>query len=506
MACIKNILNRLLRNQPKHLVFDSAEVFWRKNIEYDNILYDDNPSDNILLYDLSNIMRNFSFFVVPLGNDKTQYANTNNLSMVLSDFLVLFNGEQTASKNTSLLKAEAFFGQILKSYADKVSDRPDRQAIIERWANATSTFLWDFFCSHYYSGDKANQYLSNLDLYKRILWTIDRGKEDIFYPHDRYGKGDNKLGTILYNFWGLDYYKDYSELSKKTESLSQIEKSRFHLNDNKELFHLHYQPFVAQAISSGSADTEIKAMHMVDLLFKEYTVRLRRLGVYSEDDIRKAVSNWRIVTIDEIKRITWIAKIEMVFASKGFELIEDLREALVPSTVFESIQRVESLCAKCTNTINGDVEDYLEKIASGCLAKPWSKKLKDVNIDFDGLYTDMRDKQISSFIRKDAFLDAFYAGDFTLLFKDAQYRAKTYGMKTGYPGCIKLLIREVGNLVGEEWKTAAAESIYAGKYTGIAARNAIDKLNEPVAARNFAKQILEIRIPGYKFVPRTGVR
>ena len=201
-----------------------------------------------------------------------------------------------------------------------------------------------------------------------------------------------------------------------------------------------------------------------------------------------------------------VAKIEMVFASKGFELIEDLREALVPSTVFESIQRIESLCAKCINTINGDVEDYLEKIASGCLTKPWSKKLKDVNIDFDGLYTDMRDKQISSFIRMDTFLDAFYAGDFTLLFKDAKDRAKLYGRKTGYPGCIQILIREVGNMVGDDWKIAAAESIYVGQHTGEAARDAIDKLNETVAARNFAKQVLETRIPGYKFVPRTGVR
>lgn len=499
-------MNKIFRDKPKSLVFDSAEVFWKKNIEYRNILFDDNSGDIILLYDLSNIVMEFSFGVVPLGYDKTQYANTNNLCMVLSNYFVLFNGEQNDSKNTSLLKAESFFEQLLKSYANKVSERPDRRAMIERWANATSVLLWDFFCAHYYSEDKANRCLSNLDLYKRILWAIDRQKEDILYPHERYNKGDNKLGTILYNFWGHDYYKAYFELNKKTESLSQSEKGMFHLNDNKELFRLYYQPFVAQVYSSASSDAEIKAMIMVDSLFQEYTLRLRRLGVYSEDDIRRAVYNWRIVTIDEIKRITLVAKIEMVFASKGFELIEDLREALVLSTVFESIQRIESLCAKCINTINGDVEDYLEKIASGCLTKPWSKKLKDVNIDFDGLYTDMRDKQISSFIRKDAFLDAFYAGDFTLIFKDAQDRAKLYGRKTGYPGCIQILIREVGNMVGDDWKIAAAESIYVGQHTGEAARDAIDKLNETVAARNFAKQVLEARIPDYKFVPRTGVR
>ena len=484
------------------LVFEGSQYFREKHYSILEDLEKDALLEGGLLYDFSQYYARMTGGVVlPISSPDTQYDNTNQFRWWFQSFFQ----RKMIDKDEVLVEIEVCLEKLLQDYAERLSSQKDisdarKKELIKKWEQRTSALIWDIYCTSYYAAF-GGAYLSSRDILKRSVWAINRRKEDILYPQKRF----DPHNVLLYNMWGEDYSRKKADLQKNLIGLSSEQKPLLYSDENKESFNLYFSSKYEAAICvDGKSQeqyisAELDAMTFLESLFNDYIKRLRRAGIYDEAGTESAVHQWMDVTLSEITRIAFIDEVSTVLCSPSFSMPPDFRDVMVTQVEYDKICRIRSLADRCRAFINGFVHDYLMMINAGCLTKSWSVTLMEAGIDFRGLFTDMKtEKIIDPSIDYVAFEDAFRSADFSLLIESARYM-DSINRRQGRAGFIQLLIRVVGTkLENEDWYYSAAESVYP-KYKGKEAKEAVEKLRPTKFSEDYAKKILQARIPGYKY-------
>lgn len=489
------------REETLFRVFDNAELFREKQHTIIDDLNADVVLEGGLLFDASQFSHHLAGgIIVPFPSADTQWGNTNHFDIWFHRFFQRDKSE----KVIVLLEIESGLEKLFQDYADHLSSREEiskdrKRELIGLWEKRTRVLIWELFCN-YYLESSGGDYRDSRDIIKRSLWAISRRKEDILYPQKRF----DSYNVLLYNLWGEEYNRRRAELQKNVVGLSVEQKALLYSDENKEVFNLLFSNNYEAAIcvcgkpQAHYLSAELEAIVYLESLFNDYIKRLRRAGIYDEMQTKMAVKQWRDVTVSEIDRLAIIDEVSTVMFSQSSVLAPDFRDALVTKVEYDKICHLRSFADKCRSAISGFVDDYLTLIDEGYLVKSWSERLLAARINYRGLYSDMIDKKIiDPCFEYVAFEDAFRSADFSHLIESARYM-DSIKPESGRPGLIQLLVNVVGNRVGDDWYYTAAESIYP-KYTGKDAKFAVEKLRPTKFIKKYAPQILEGRIPEYKY-------
>lgn len=494
------IINRLFK-KTRYRVFDSAQSELEKNRLAIDALKADDVLEGGALYDFSSYSHRLAGgVIVPFPPVDSQVANTD-------QFIGWFQRYFQRSKSEKvrvLTEVECCLEKLLQDYADKLSSLPNmsedrKRELIGLWEERTKVLIWSVF-SLCYRLTSNGDYLDSRDIIKRSFWAISRRKKDILYPQRRFGS-DN---VLLYNLWGEEYPRKKVDLQRNAVGLATEQKALLYSDENKEVFNLFFSSnYEAKICVDGRhqafyLSAEQDALVFLESLYNDYIKRLRRAGIYDGKTTIMAVNQWRDVTISEIDRIAFIDEVSTVLLSPSFELVNDFRDASVYRKDYDKICRLRTFADKCRASISGFVEDYITMINEGCLIKSWADKLLSVGIDYRGMYSDMiNEKIIDPCFEYAAFEDAFRSADFSHLIESARFMDSTK-QDRGRPGLIQLLIKVVGEKVGDDWYYSAAESIYP-QHTGKDAKFAVEKLRPTKFLKDYAPKVLQGRIPGYKY-------
>lgn len=473
----------LNRNQveKRFPVFDSERSFRIKYSPFFDYLEDDSHLENkIELYDFSWLEYHIAGAVFPEPIARTQRQNTEQFRSWFQEFFK----SDALEKEQELKILEALLQKQYNVYANKImscdvcSEEGKREAI-ELWEKRTSVLIWDVFYKSF--GFQGVSFQLRRDILKRALWVISRQKEDLMYPQSRF----DVQNVLLYNLWGETFDQRRAALIKNTVGLSQMQKALLYNDENKEFFSLRFsESFEAGICLKGESEItylSIKegALRFLESLFNDYIKRLRRAGVYDKERTVTAIEQWKDVTVNEIRRMTDIDIVSSVLLSPTFSSVNDLREATVSRSEYDKICRISSFATNCVGAINGFVDDYFRMINDGFLVKSWSEKLESLRIDYHGLLSDLKNNHvISPDFDFGSFKEAFISADFASMVSSANGMDKIYSGR-GFVGCIRQLIRFVGEKVGDEWYCTAAESSYVNsktKHKGKEAKEAIGRL------------------------------
>lgn len=299
-----------------------------------------------------------------------------------------------------------------------------------------------------------------------LYYKIESEEEKAFDALAEVYYGKKFLDEMLYNFWGDDFSLKRKKIDYRLP-LTTEEKAAINKRDNRHrMFDECRQLFMEDNSDIGIRRTSL----FFEKLFKDYISRIRD-NIQDVSVLPFATYYW--------KTITFIIMGRVLYESRDFE------DEGGPRFNYEDYDH-------CHHAISDICERYLEQLKSGSPYCEWCSSIKDLDIHYDELYNKMTMGNNKFFIASCLTL-----ADFTRGFEEANMKPLYVAVddfcrnnskgKSGKLGCIRYMISELGNYLGEEWLLKAAESVCSKK--GREAKNLMRNHTDTRAIKDFSDVI-----------------
>ena len=307
---------------------------------------------------------------------------------------------------------------------------------------------------------------------RSLFDSIDRDKGCFFdeLAESNYGRAFSSV--VLYNFWGEEYSNKKKSIDFRlpltTEDMEIINN-----RDNRNRFFYKCE----QLFIYGETSHDIHPLSLFfEGLFKDYISRIHK--EFPDNSVLSfAAFYWKTTTLIVLDRVS------------------RHRPTMEEDGWMENFNSEDYI--SCYKAITDICERYLIRENSGSQYYEWSPTIELLNIQYADLYRLMTTGDDKFFIPSSLSLVDFKCGieeaNIKALYDAVEDFCKTNAkMNSGKLGCIKFLVSELGNQLGEKWFEKAAESICEKK--GSEAKNYMRSHTDTLAIKAFS-EVLHNTIP-----------
>lgn len=389
------------------------------------------------------------------------------LKELLKQFFYDYNS-QKRSKPEMRQSLGNYISSFFKLYKDEwvmaIEDEDLRWESYEIWGICTQLVLYDVFAHVTKSKDPYGEFHSNHDLFKSAAFDIDDQVCLALYEEFKNRYPDYSL-PLLYTL--QEGNEIATDKSNGQFFHTTMEKAYTEEMFNKEAFVVELIKYYNK-IQEGdnTKKVQVQALEYIEQQFSDFTKKIRQSGCYDSMALRLAAKYWRYSTNSLIKRQSTIQQMDILIMHN---LLSDVniingsasKEAIVATTAINELKN------ECMSYVNSILDSYSEGLKIAGTNSPWADRLTETGIDYNGLYSEMKDKYFSQSIPLAAFKDAFISADFTRLYTEAIGKQRST--------CILFMIKQLSDYVGKEWSEHAAKSIFPNEASGKEAYRKLQK-------------------------------
>lgn len=304
-----------------------------------------------------------------------------------------------------------------------------------------------------------------------LFYSTNRDKERVFDELAESSFGKDFSSIILYNFWGQEYSSKKKNIDYRLP-LTTEDREIIDNKDNRRRFFIECEQLFTNR--EPSKDLHQKSLFF-EALFKDYIFRLRET-IRDNSVLTFAPYYWKAITT-----------VIMVRVLLSVSSPEDEQASHFDSEEYEH----------CYKAVSDICEDYRLNLTPGRQYCEWSASLKELDIPYANLYEVMTRGDDKFFISSSLPLNEFKLGIIEANIKPLYDSVKDFcksnnKMNSGKLGCIKYLVSELGDYLGDNWFEKAAESICEKK--GSEAKNCMRNHTDTLGIKEFSK-VLHDTIP-----------
>lgn len=364
---------------------------------------------------------------------------------------------------------------------------------VTHWVNMTSQIVRWAFTNDILVKDGFDKRRSSARLFSELNALLNK-LVDSFLEVELREKFSKISNVVLYNLWG-DNHKDLLGSAQDSLPLSTDEKAATSIQDNKRRFFDNLYLSIKESSLELTESAFFKQCETISSyiasLFKDYFIRLRKSRLQDIDAYHFACTYWEVVTEQIILRcfVSLIAEY-LVEIKKG-----KIKTVLSPSVDGEEMyyhNRAAVITKRLLDTVKTICDEFDERIGSDVVS-PWNERLLKLNIDYDYLYLNLKEKLFTG-VSLGSFKQSIQEADFKSI-----KAAKTNSI--GVTGGLNYLISQLGYKLGKEWFEKASLSVCEGKTIESATKYV--RGGHPSDMTEYVKTVLEKGIPSFKVVEKT---
>lgn len=426
------------------LVDCSQRRFKRYHHEYETFLgVRDVP---VILYDF------YHTYNYPL-EAKDQAASAQHFENFVCSFYENYHSLNPNSETELSNSLDIHLHGLFNDYISRLrnSHELDEKIIIEKareWYQCTVLNINDYFNNIYRSKTPDGVcYRSNLTLHACVLLVLNDIISGFLIEESKVLREDSAEGCLY----------EIPDTNSTIDSIGArgiFEKTKSVHLYNRELYYRHLLDRVSEFVKSRTIGPEqfSTIYHDLESQFCKYTAKIRRLGIYDKDRTIEAVNIWADTTCIILQRATDIARYEVVIDNMDLEAdVSLLLIDFVPEDIIILNNDIMLLCDKCCASVRAFTREYADTVNNGLFDKPWSDSVKKLEIDYNGLYSDLKDYLFSASIKLEHFKDSILSADFSEICKSAKQKKKL--------SALKYFIHKLAGPLKNEWGRAAAHSV-----------------------------------------------